>query len=142
MIPQLFISPQQKYKFNDFTPFAFKSNDYGKTWTKIVKGLPYGACVRVVREDNVRKNMLFAGTEIGLFISYDGGNSWNKFQRNLPVTPITDLKIHQNNLIASTQGRAFWILDELQPLRGFDNQSNVKLMPVNETYKNIRIQHF
>jgi len=124
-----------KYKFNDFTPFAFKSTDYGKTWTKIVKGLPYGACVRVVREDNVRKNMLFAGTEIGLFISYDGGNSWNKFQRNLPVTPITDLKIHQNNLIASTQGRAFWILDELQPLRGFDNQSNVKLMPVNETYR-------
>ncbi|MFZ9239518.1 MAG: WD40/YVTN/BNR-like repeat-containing protein [Chitinophagaceae bacterium] len=124
-----------KYKFNDFTPFAYKSNDYGKTWTKVIKGLPYGACVRVLREDNVRKNLLFAGTEIGLFISYDGGNSWSRFQRNLPVTPITDLKVHQNNLIASTQGRAFWILDELQPLRGFDSQANVKLMPIHETYR-------
>lgn len=124
-----------KYKMNDFTPFAYKSSDYGKTWTKIVKGLPYGACVRVVREDNVRKNLLFAGTEIGLFISYDGGTTWNPFQRNLPVTPITDLKIHQNNLIASTQGRAFWILDELQPVRGYDNQGNLKLMPLHETYR-------
>ena len=124
-----------KYKLNDFTPFAYKSSDYGKTWTKIVKGLPYGACVRVVREDNVRKNLLFAGTEIGLFISYDGGTTWNPFQRNLPVTPITDLKVHQNNLIASTQGRAFWILDELQPVRGYDNQGNVKLMPLQETYR-------
>ena len=124
-----------KYKLNDFTPFAFKSNDYGKTWTKIVNGIPYGACVRVVREDNVRKDLLFAGTETGLYVSFDGGNSWNNFQRNLPVTPVTDLKIHQNNLIAATQGRAFWILDEMQPLRNFDAKSNFKLLPVDETIR-------
>jgi len=124
-----------KYKFNDFTPFAFKSTDYGKTWTKIVTGIPYGACVRVVREDNVRKDLLYAGTETGLYVSFDGGNSWSNFQRNLPVTPITDLKIHQNNLIASTQGRAFWILDELQPIRGFDAKSSFKLLPLNETVR-------
>jgi photosystem II stability/assembly factor-like uncharacterized protein len=124
-----------KYKLNDFTPFAYKSNDYGKTWTKIVNGLPYGACVRVVREDNVRKNLLFAGTEVGLFASYDGGNTWNKFQRNLPVTPITDLKIHQNNLIASTQGRAFWILDELQPVRAYDGQQTMKLISTPEAFR-------
>jgi hypothetical protein len=116
-----------KYKLNDFTPFAYKSNDYGKTWTKIVNGIPYGACVRVVREDDTRKGLLYAGTETGLYISYDDGASWTNFQRNLPVTPITDLKVHQNNLIAATQGRSFWILDELQPIRSFDPSAVVKL---------------
>ena len=116
-----------KYKLNDFTPFAYKSNDYGKTWTKIVSGIPYGACVRVVREDDKRKGLLYAGTETGLYISYDDGASWTNFQRNLPVTPITDLKVHQNNLIAATQGRSFWVLDELQAIRSFDALETAKL---------------
>jgi hypothetical protein len=116
-----------KYKLNDFTPFAYKSNDYGKTWTKIVNGIPYGACVRVIREDDTRKGLLYAGTETGLFISYDDGANWMNFQRNLPVTPITDLKVHQNNLIAATQGRSFWVLDELQPIRSFDPSAVTKL---------------
>ena len=116
-----------KYKLNDFTPFAYKSNDYGKTWTKIVNGIPYGACVRVVREDDTRKGLLYAGTETGLYISYDDGANWMNFQRNLPITPITDLKVHQNNLIAATQGRSFWILDELQPIRSFDPSAVAKL---------------
>lgn len=116
-----------KYKLNDFTPFAYKSSDYGKTWTKIVTGIPYGACVRVVREDDKRKGLLYAGTETGLYISYDDGLSWTNFQRNLPVTPITDLKVHQNNLIAATQGRSFWVLDELQAIRSFDASSTGKL---------------
>ena len=116
-----------KYKLNDFTPFAYKSNDYGKTWTKIVSGIPYGACVRVVREDDKRKGLLYAGTETGLYISYDDGASWTNFQRNLPVTPIADLKVHQNNLIAATQGRSFWVLDELQAIRSFDASSTGKL---------------
>ena len=116
-----------KYKLNDFTPFAYKSNDYGKTWTKIVSGIPYGACVRVVREDDKRKGLLYAGTETGLYISYDDGASWTNFQRNLPVTPITDLKVHQNNLIAATQGRSFWVLDELQAIRSFDALATAKL---------------
>ena len=116
-----------KYKLNDFTPIAYKSNDYGKTWTKIVSGIPYGACVRVVREDDKRKGLLYAGTETGLYISYDDGASWTNFQRNLPVTPITDLKVHQNNLIAATQGRSFWVLDELQAIRSFDALATAKL---------------
>ena len=126
-----------KYKINDFTPFAYKSNDYGKTWTKIVNGIPYGACVRVVREDERRKGLLFAGTETGLYISYDDGANWKNFQRNLPVTPITDLKVHKGNLIASTQGRGFWILDELQPIRSFDPSasSQAKLLPIAETFR-------
>ncbi len=106
-----------RYKFNDFTPSIYKTTDYGKTWTKITEGVPYGACVRVVREDSQRKDLLFAGTEIGLFVSYNGGKNWSPMQLNLPITPITDLKIHQNDLIASTQGRSFWILDDLEPMR-------------------------
>ena len=126
-----------KYKTNDFTPFAYKSTDYGKTWTKIVNGIPYGAFLRVVREDEIRKGLLFAGTETGLYISYDDGANWTNFQRNLPITPITDLKVHKGNLIASTQGRAFWILDDLQPIRSFDPAANDKarLLPVAETFR-------
>ncbi|MEY3433164.1 MAG: hypothetical protein RL131_1100, partial [Bacteroidota bacterium] len=126
-----------KYKFNDFTPFAYKSSDYGATWTKIVNGIPYGAFVRVVREDERRKGLLFAGTETGLYISYDDGASWTSFQRNLPVTPITDLRVHQGNLIAATQGRGFWILDELQPIRSFDpaGMTKAKLLPIPETFR-------
>ena len=106
-----------KYKFNDFTPLIYKTTDYGKTWTKISEGIPYGAYVRVVREDNEVKDLLYAGTETGFYISYNGGKNWKQLQLNLPVTPITDLKLHQNHLLASTQGRAFWVLDDLTPLR-------------------------
>ena len=126
-----------KYKYNDFTPFIYKSTDYGKTWTKIVNGIPYGAFVRVVREDGIRKGLLYAGTETGLYISYDDGANWKKFQLNLPVTPITDLKLHKGNLIASTQGRAFWVLDDLEPIRTFQSEQKEtsKLIPVVNTYR-------
>ncbi|NCA30773.1 MAG: glycosyl hydrolase, partial [Chitinophagia bacterium] len=99
-----------KYKFNDFTPLIYKTTDYGKTWVKITEGIPYGAYARVVREDNEVKDLLYAGTETGFYISYNAGKSWKQLQLNLPVTPITDLKLHQNHLLASTQGRAFWVL--------------------------------
>ncbi|MBK8518567.1 MAG: glycosyl hydrolase [Saprospiraceae bacterium] len=108
-----------RYKFNDHTPALYKSKDYGKTWTNISSGIPKGAFTRVVREDDVRKDMLFAGTETGIYISWNGGMDWTPFQLNLPLTPITDLKIHQGNLIASTSGRAFWILDDLSLFRQF-----------------------
>ena len=126
-----------KFKLNDFTPFAYKSTDYGKTWTKIVNGMPYGACVRVVREDNARKGLLYAGTEIGLFISYDDGANWVSFQRNLPITPITDIRVHQNDLIVATQGRSFWILDELNALRYFDPSviGKTMLYPIEEAHR-------
>jgi photosystem II stability/assembly factor-like uncharacterized protein len=111
-----------RYKFNDHRPGLYKTTDYGKTWTNINAGIPDTCLTRVVREDQVRKDLLFAGTETGLFISRDGGKNWSAFQLNLPVTPITDLKIHQGDLIAATSGRSFWILDDLGLLRQFDQQ--------------------
>jgi len=126
-----------RYKLNDFTPFIYKSTDYGTTWTKIQTGIPYGAYVRVVREDNEVKDLLYAGTETGFYISYNGGKNWQQLQLNLPVTPITDLKLHQDHLLASTQGRAFWILDDLTPLR--KNATAIKdsfaLLPVKDAYR-------
>ncbi|HNQ15394.1 MAG TPA: hypothetical protein PKM58_07505, partial [Pyrinomonadaceae bacterium] len=119
-----------RYKFNDHRPGLYKTTDYGATWTKIDNGIPNGAFTRVVREDDVRRDMLFAGTELGLFISWDGGKSWSPFQLNLPVTPITDLRVHKGNLIASTSGRAFWILDDLSLFRQYK-----KDMPAFSVYK-------
>jgi hypothetical protein len=126
-----------KYKFNDFTPLIYKSTDYGKTWTKLTEGIPYGAFVRVVREDTQVKGLLYAGTETGFYISNDAGAHWRQLQLNLPVVPITDLKLHQNKLLASTQGRAFWILDDMAPIRkaasSFTNE--YQLLPVSDVYR-------
>lgn len=108
-----------RYKFNDHTPGLYKTTDYGATWTKIDNGIPAKAFTRVVREDDVRRDLLFAGTELGVFISWNGGRDWSPFQLNLPVTPITDLRVHKGNLIASTSGRAFWILDDLSLIRQY-----------------------
>ncbi|MBS1786210.1 MAG: glycosyl hydrolase [Acidobacteria bacterium] len=108
-----------RYKFNDHAPGLYKTTDYGNTWTKIDSGIPLNAFTRVVREDDVRKDLLFAGTELGLFLSWDGGKNWSPFQLNLPVTPITDLRIHKGNLIAATSGRSFWILDDLSVIRQY-----------------------
>ncbi len=108
-----------RYKFNDLTPAIYKTTNYGKTWTRINNGIPNGAYTRTVREDDVRKDLLYAGTETGFYISYNGGKEWQSLSLNLPVTPITDLKIHQGNLIAATMGRGFWILDDLTVLRQY-----------------------
>ena len=105
------------YQFDDYRPYLYKTNDYGKTWTKIVNGIPDTAFTRVVREDPGRRGLLFAGTESGLFISFDDGANWAPFQRNLPVVPITDLTIKREDLVLATQGRSFWVLDDLTPLR-------------------------
>lgn len=108
-----------RYKFNDHAPGLYKTTDYGATWTRIDRGIPAGAFTRVVREDQERRDLLFAGTELGLYVSWNGGKDWAPFQRNLPLAPITDLKVHQGNLIAATSGRAFWILDDLALLRQY-----------------------
>ena len=105
------------YKFDDFHPYLYKTSDYGKTWTRIVEGIPERFFTRVVREDPARKGLLYAGTEFGLFMSFDDGAHWEAFQRNLPVVPVTDLTIKNGDLVVATQGRAFWILDDLTPLR-------------------------
>ncbi|MBL8191249.1 MAG: glycosyl hydrolase, partial [Acidobacteria bacterium] len=112
-----------RYKFNDHTPGLYKTTDYGTTWTKIDTGIPADAFTRVVREDDVRKDLLFAGTELGLFLSWDGGKKWSPFQLNLPVTPITDLRVHKGNLIAATSGRSFWVLDDLNVIRQYKKET-------------------
>ena len=105
------------YKHDDARPYLYRTTDYGKTWTKLVNGIPDGAFTRVVREDPVRRGLVFAGTERGLYVSFDGGAAWQPFPRNLPVVPITDLTVKDGDLVVATQGRAFWILDDLSPLR-------------------------
>jgi len=107
------------YKHDDFRPYLYKTNDYGKTWTKIVGGIPAGAFTRVLREDPTRRGLLYAGTETGLYLSFDDGASWQPLQLNLPVVPITDLKVKDKDLVVATQGRSFWILDDLTPLHDY-----------------------
>jgi hypothetical protein len=96
---------------------VYVTSDYGQTWRKITNGIPDGAFVRAVRQDTVRKDLLFAGTETGIFASFDGGAQWQPLQLNLPVVPITDLVVKDSDLVVATQGRSFWILDDISPLR-------------------------
>ncbi len=105
-----------RYKWNDNTPLIYKTTDYGKSWTRIVTGLREGEPVRVVREDPNRKGLLYAGTETGVYLSFDGGAHWQPFQRNLPAVPVTDLQVKRKDLVISTEGRAFWIMDDASPL--------------------------
>ena len=105
------------YKFNDFTPYVFRTADFGQTWTSITNGISEDHWVRVVREDTERRGLIYAGTELGAFVSFNDGDDWQPLQNNLPVTPVTDLKVHCGDLVAATQGRAFWILDDVSLLR-------------------------
>jgi photosystem II stability/assembly factor-like uncharacterized protein len=141
MVSQIDPSPHQagtaylavnRYKHDDFRPFAYVTRDYGQTWAKIVDGLPETAFVRVVRQDPVREDLLYAGTETGVYVSLDGGARWQPLGMDLPgetgdaagatpgrlpVVPITDLVVEGHDLVAATQGRSFWILDDVSPLR-------------------------
>jgi hypothetical protein len=111
-----------RFQFNDLTPYFFKTENYGKTWERIGQDLPMGGWARVVREDPVRRGLLYAGTENGIYLSFDDGEHWQPLQRNLPVTCVSDLQVHGTDLLASTSGRGFWILDDLTPLRQMDPQ--------------------
>jgi len=102
-----------KYKQDDFHPYLYKTSDYGKTWTKITQGIPEDDYMRVIREDPKRKGLLYAGGEKGIYISFNDGANWQPLQLNLPVVPIHDLAIQDNDLVAATHGRSFWILDDL-----------------------------
>lgn len=108
-----------RYKFNDHTPMLYVTRNYGKTWTNISQGIPAGAFTRVIREDDKKKGLLFAGTETGLYASWDDGKSWESLQLNLPVTPITDLMVRHDDIIIATAGRGFWVLDDLPLLRQY-----------------------
>jgi photosystem II stability/assembly factor-like uncharacterized protein len=114
----------QNYRQNDFKPYIFKTEDYGATWTTITNGIPADHFTRVVREDPNREGLLYGGTEFGMFISSDDGKNWQAFQLNLPHVPITDLLIKNKDLVIATQGRSFWILDDLSTLHQWKNNSD------------------
>ncbi len=106
-----------RYQLEDLAPYIWKTTDFGKTWTKIVNGIPATEFVRVVREDPVRQGLLFAGTERGVWVSFDDGANWQSLRRNLPIVPVHDLAVKEGDLVAATHGRSFWILDNIAPLR-------------------------
>ena len=112
-----------RYKFNDFTPALYKSTNYGRTWENITSGIPEGAYTRVVREDPIRKDLLVAGTETGLYVSFNGGKKWERLKSNLPVVPVTDLQMQHNDIQIATQGRSFWIFDDLPLLRQYQGDA-------------------
>jgi predicted transcriptional regulator len=108
-----------RYRVDDWKPYIFRTDDYGASWTPLTtgtNGIPVNHPTRVVREDPDRRGLLYAGTEFGMFISFDDGTNWQPFQLNLPHTPVTDLVVHEKDLVVATQGRSFWILDDLTPL--------------------------
>ncbi len=109
-----------RLRLDDLSPYVFRTHDGGKTWQKIVTGLPDNAPVNVVREDPVRKGLLFAGTERQVWVSLDDGGHWQSLRSNMPATSIRDLVIHEDDLVVGTHGRSFWILDDIAPLRQID----------------------
>ncbi|HEX8816614.1 MAG TPA: hypothetical protein VF753_14040 [Terriglobales bacterium] len=110
------------HKLDDVKPYIYKTTDFGKSWTKLTNGIPDGAYLHAVREDPQDRQLLYAGTETGIFISFDGGNNWQPLQLNLPQSPIHDLVIKNDDLVVATHGRAFWILDDITPLRQLSAQ--------------------
>jgi len=109
------------HKLDNFKPYIFKTTDFGKTWTQITAGIPDGAYVHAVREDPGHKGLLFAGTEAGIYVSFDEGAHWQSLQLNLPNSPVHDMVIHGQSLAVATHGRAFWILDDISALRQADS---------------------
>jgi photosystem II stability/assembly factor-like uncharacterized protein len=110
-----------RHQFDDLRPYMYKTSDYGKSWTKLGPGIPDTTFVRVVREDPKKRGLLYAGTETGVYVSFNDGANWRPMKLNLPTTPVHDLVIKENDLVVATHGRAFWILDDLSPLRQFSD---------------------
>ena len=108
-----------RHQNDDVAPYIYKTTDYGATWSKITTGIPEGSFVRAVREDPKKKGLLYAGTERGVFVSFDDGAHWRSLQINLPIVPVHDLIIKNDDLVLATHGRAFWVLDDVSPLRQF-----------------------
>ncbi len=127
-----------RYKLDDYTPYIYVTENYGQSWKLITNGIPNGHFARVVRADKKRAGLLYAGTEYGMYISYDDGANWRKFQLNLPIVQIADLTIKENDLIVATHGRAFWVIDDLTPVQAYDkNVVDKKLFVynVNDSYR-------
>ena len=126
------------YKTGDFKPYLYKTYNYGKSWKKIVNGIQPEHFTRVLRSDPARDGLLYAGTESGIYISYDDGDSWNSFQKNLPIVPVTDIIIKDNSLIIATQGRGVWMMDDLTVLHQLNskNLSNeINLFSPKDSYR-------
>ena len=130
-----------RWLLGDFQPYIYRTDDYGKTWTRLTdgkNGIPADWPTRVVREDPDREGLLYAGTEFGMFISFDNGSHWQSFQLNLPNVPVTDIKVHRKDLVVSTQGRAFWILDNISSLHQLTSRvtaSDVHLFKPRDGYR-------
>ena len=127
-----------KYKSDDFTPYIFKTTDYGKTWIKITNGIAATHFARCLRADRKVKGLLYAGTEYGMYISYDDGGRWKPFQLNLPIVPVTDITIKENDLIVATQGRSFWVLDDLSIVQQKSPElinKSLHVFEVNDAYR-------
>lgn len=130
-----------RYLMGDFAPYIYRTDDYGKSWTRLTdgkNGIPADDPTRVVREDPSREGLLYAGTEFGMYVSFDNGGHWEPFQLNLPVTPITDIKVHDKDLVVATQGRSFWILDDLTPLHQWSDSiatANAHLFKPRDAYR-------
>ena len=115
-----------RHQSDDLHPYVYKTADYGKTWTKVTNGIPDTSFVRVVREDPKKRGLLYAGTEDGVYVSFDEGSNWRPLKLNLPTTPVHDLVVKNNDLVVGTHGRAFWILDDLSPIRQFKDEITQK----------------
>jgi len=130
-----------RYLLNDWQPYIYKTTNYGQTWQRIANGLngiPVDEPVRVVREDPAREGLLYAGTETGVYVSFDDGANWQSLQMNLPVVPVTDIKVYRNDLVLSTMGRSFWILDNITPLHKIKDgvsKDDVILFPPADAYR-------
>jgi photosystem II stability/assembly factor-like uncharacterized protein len=129
-----------RYQLDDFRPYLFKTADYGKTWTAIASGIPERSFARTIREDPKRRGLLFAGTETGVYYSINDGAGWQPLQLNLPIVPITDLTIKNDDLIASTQGRSFWVLDDITPLHAMSGATttSAQLFPPHDAIRSRR----
>ncbi|MCS6885508.1 MAG: glycosyl hydrolase [Acidobacteriota bacterium] len=127
------------YKWDDFRPYIYKTTDYGNTWVKIVDGIPDTAFTRVVREDPHRTGLLYAGTETGVYVSFDDGRKWQSLQLNLPVVPITDMAVHkrERDLVVATQGRSFWILDDLSILQQQGDWGDFYIFKPEDAYRTV-----
>jgi photosystem II stability/assembly factor-like uncharacterized protein len=128
-----------RYKLDDFTPYIYKTEDYGKSWKLITNGIPSMHFARCLRADHKHPGLLYAGTEYGMYISFDDGANWQSFQQNLPMVPITDLTIKDNDLVVATQGRSFWIIDDLGVIQQLDRSIVDKNLHVFQVKPTIRI---
>ncbi len=115
--PGIAYAAVDRHRLDDYKPYIYRTRDYGKTWKLMVDGIPSSSYLRAVREDTEQRGLLYAGTEFGIYVSFDSGGNWQPLQLNLPVTSIRDMQVHGDDLVIATHGRAFWILDDLTPLR-------------------------